>query len=135
MRRIVLAAIFFCALAAEARGQIMRPSPRVPEPKSWLSFSVGVMDLSDVHDGSTNTVWEFGNTVQYRISFEIPVQHQSTFGLSGSFARVPLAYVEGARLGPPSPCAPSCDADATVTQLLATFHAGRGAIGFHQIID
>jgi hypothetical protein len=127
--------ILLVAIASEVGAQIGRPVVRVPEPKSWLSLSVGVMDLSDVHDGSTNTVWEFGNTVQYRISFEIPVQHQSTFGLSGSFARVPLAYVQGARLGPPSPCAPSCDADATVTQLLATFHAGRGAIGFHQIID
>ena len=135
MRRIALTTILLVAIASEARAQIVRPAARVPEPKSWLSFSVGVMDLSDVHDGSTNTVWEFGNTVQYRISFEIPVQNQSTFGVSGSFARVPLTYVQGALLGPPSSCAPSCDADATVTQLLATFHAGRGAIGFHQIID
>ena len=134
MRRIVLTTILLVAIASEAQAQIGRPVARVTEPKSWLSFSVGVMDLSDVHDGSTNTVWEFGNTVQYRISFEIPVQNQSTFGVSGSFARAPLTYVREAALGPPF-CVPSCDADATVTQLLATFHAGRGAIGFHQIID
>jgi hypothetical protein len=130
-----LALAILLSVAREVRAQIGRPVARAPGPKSWMSFSVGVMDLSDVHDGSTSTEWQFGNAVQYRISFEIPVQYQSTFGVSGSFARVPLAYVQGARLGPPSPCAPSCDADATVTQLLATFHAGRGTIGFHQIID
>lgn len=135
MHRFILALTLVGALAGDAEAQIGRPAARVPEPKSWMSFSVGVMDLSDVHDGSTSTVWEFGNAVQYRISFELPVQYQSTFGVSGSFARVPLAYVQGARLGPPSACAPSCDADATVTQLLATFHAGRGTLGFHQIID
>jgi len=133
--RSIAVALTVACFAADARAQIIRPAPRVAEPKSWLSLSVGVMDLSEVHDGSTNTVWEFGNAVQYRISFEVPVQNQSTFGVSGSFARVPLAYVQGPGLGLPSSCAPSCDADATVTQLLATFHAGRGSFGFHQIID
>jgi len=135
MHRLLLAAVLLGVFAHDGLAQIGRPAARAPEPKSWLSLSVGVMDLSDVHDGSTNTVWEFGNTVQYRISFEIPVQNQSTFGVSGSFARVPLTYVQGAQPGLPLPCVPSCDADATVTQLLATFHAGRGALGFHQIID
>ena len=133
--RIPHIALMLVCFAGVARGQVGRPAARVAEPKSWMSFSVGVMDLSDVNDGTTNTIWEFGNAVQYRISFEVPVQNQSTFGVSGSFARAPLAYVEGARLGPPSACAPACDADATVTQLLATFHAGRGSFGFHQVID
>ena len=99
-----------------------------------MSFSVGVMDLSDVHDGSTNSEWQFGNAVQYRISLEMPIQNQSTIGISGAFARVPLVYVALDGIGAIG-CPGSCDADATVTQLLATFHAGRSAFGFHQIID
>ena len=99
-----------------------------------MSFSVGVMDMSAVHDGSTNSDWQFGNSVQYRISLEMPIQFQSTIGISGSFARVPLTYVPLDGIGTTG-CPGSCDADATVTQLLATFHAGGGAIGFHQILD
>ena len=121
-------------MASDARAQIGRPVAQVPEPKSWMSISVGVMNLSDVHDGSTNSDWQFGNTVQYRFSLEMPVQFQSTIGVSGAFARVPLTYVPLAATGSPG-CSFSCDADATVTQLMLTFHAGRSAIGFHQIID
>jgi len=134
MQRIVLTAILLAAFVGDAHAQIGRPAPRVPQPKSWMSLSVGVMDLSDVHDGSTDSDWQFGNTVQYRVSLEMPVQYQSTIGVSGSFARVPLTYVPLGGTGRPG-CAFSCDADATVTQLMATFHAGRNTIGFHQIID
>ena len=91
------------------------------------------MEISDVHDGSTNSAWFFGNAVQYRFSYELPVQNQSTFGITGSFARVPLTYESLAPIF--VGCASPCDADATVTQLMATFHAGRNAPGFRQIVD
>ena len=97
-----------------------------------MSLSVGVMEISDVHDGSKQSDWRFGNAVQYRVSLEMPIQNQSTTGVIGSFARVPLTYTPGVlTVG----CSFSCDADATVTQLMTTFHAGRGGVGFHQIID
>ena len=133
MNGIVLAAIILTASASELRAQIVRP-PAVPAAKTWMSFSVGVMNLSDVHDGSTNSEWQFGNAVQYRVSLEMPIENQSTIGISGAFARVPLVYVPLDGIGNIG-CPGSCDADATVTQLLATFHAGRSAFGFHQIID
>src|SRR5215467_824052 len=93
MYRIVVAVIGLASIAVDARAQVIRPPARAPEPKTWMSFSVGVMDMSAVHDGSTNSDWEFGNAVQYRISLEMPIQFQSTIGISGSFARVPLTYV------------------------------------------
>ncbi|HKW11963.1 MAG TPA: hypothetical protein VJO33_16375 [Gemmatimonadaceae bacterium] len=134
MHRATVVALAIACVGADARAQIIRPAARVPEPKTWMSFSVGVMDMSAVHDGSTNSDWEFGNAVQYRISLEMPIQFQSTIGISGSFARVPLTYVPLDGIGTIG-CAGSCDADATVTQLLATFHAGRSVIGFHQVLD
>ena len=128
-RSIVLAASV--VLASTAHAQIGRPLPRREPSLTWVTASVGVMELSDVQDGSTGSEWHFGNTVQYRLSVELPIQNQSTFGISGAFARVPLRY---SPLGAFNPYC-LCDADATVTQLMATFHAGRTALGFHQVID
>lgn len=132
MRRLSIVLVASIVLASTAHAQIGRVQPR-PKSLTWVSASVGVMELSDIQDGSTNSEWLFGNTVQYRLSLELPIENQSTFGISGAFARVPLRYQS---LGIVNPgCSFSCDADATVTQLMATFHAGRTALGFHQIID
>jgi len=128
MHRVAIGVLLLAGFALEGRAQIGRQPPRAPEPKTWMSLSIGVMDLSDVHDGSTQSDWQFGNAVQYRVSLEMPIQNQSTIGLMGSFARVPLTYIADGGVG-------VADADATVSQLMATFHAGRSAIGFHQIID
>lgn len=133
MYRVTIAIIASVICATTATAQIGRQPPRAPQPSGWLSMSVGVMEISDVHDGSTNSDWFFGNAVQYRLSYEIPVQNQSTFGITGSFARVPLTYESLAPIF--VGCASPCDADATITQLMATFHAGHNAPGFHQIID
>ena len=93
------------------------------------------MQLSDVLDGTTESQWLFGNTVQYRVSLETPLQFGTTIGLTGAFARVPLTYRSLSGIGP-SGCTTVCDADATVTQVAATLHAGGGGIlGFHQVID
>src|SRR5438094_5100117 len=134
MHRIATTLLAIVGISVQARAQIGRRPAPAPEPKTWMSFSVGVMDLSGVHDGSTQSDWEFGNAVQYRVSLELPIQYQSTVGISGSFAPVPPTYTQ---LGVGTIGCPSqCDADATVTSLMATFHAGgRGGIGFHQIID
>lgn len=133
MRRGALAVVLTVVFGVSAHAQI-RQRPRAPVPRAWTSLSVGIMDLSWVHDGSTESDWRFGNAVSYRISLEMPIQNQSTIGISGSFARAPLTYVP---LGvfQPVGCVDACDADATVTQLVATFHAGGNAIGFHQVID
>jgi hypothetical protein len=132
MCRPLVALVASVVLTSTAQAQIGRPPVR-PRSLTWVSASVGVMELSDVADGSSNSEWLFGNTVQYRLSVELPIENQSTIGISGAFARVPLRYEP---LDPVNPgCSFACDADATVTQLMATFHAGGNALGFHQIID
>ena len=130
MTRALIALVASVALASAAHAQIGRAPPR-PKSLTWVTASVGVLELSDVADGSTGSEWHFGNTVQYRLSVELPIPNQSTFGISGAFARVPLRYDPLGFFNP----ACLCDADATVTQLMATFHAGRTALGFHQVID
>lgn len=143
MRRSLIAIALTCAIGNVTGAQIARRSAGQPAPTTWMSFSVGVMDLSAVHDGSTDSNWEFGNAVAYRISLEMPIQNQSTIGISGAFARVPLTYVPHSVVSvdlvpgasEPAGCFALCDADATVTQLVATFHAGRNGLGFHQVID
>ena len=100
-----------------------------------MGLAVGLMQLSHVQDGSTGSDWLFGNAVQYRVSLETPIQPGTTIGVTGAFARVPLTYQSNSVAGP-SGCGFACDADATVTQLAATLHAGTGnIIGFHQVID
>ena len=132
MCRPSIALIASVVLTSAAQAQIGRPPPR-PRSLTWVSASVGVMELSDVADGSTNSEWLFGNTVQYRLSVELPIENQSSLGISGAFARAPLRYAPLDVVNPG--CSFTCDADATVTQLMVTFHAGRSALGFHQIID
>jgi hypothetical protein len=134
VRTIVAALFAITALHRSVEGQISRQPQRPKEKTAWTSLSIGFMQLSDVADGRTNSEWRFGNAVQYRVSLEKSIQNQSTIGLSGGFARVPLTYRTVTGTGPIG-CTLSCDADATVTQLVATFHAGGGAIGFHQVID
>ena len=121
------------AFPAISGAQIRRPE-RPPQRSAWLGLSIGVMQLSDVLDGTTSSQWLFGNAVQYRVSLETPVQYGTTLGIVGAFARVPLGYRSLDGTGP-SGCVTSCDADATVTQLAATLHAGGGGIGFHQVIE
>src|SRR6185369_8156593 len=126
MCRPVIALLASVVLTSAVHAQIGR-APVRPRSLTWVSASVGIMELSDVADGSTNSDWHFGNTVQYRLSVELPIENQSTFGISGAFARVPLTRQPLGFINP----ACLCDADATVTQLMATFHAGRTALGFH----
>jgi hypothetical protein len=100
-----------------------------------MGLAVGLMQLSDVQDGSTGSDWLFGNAVQYRFSLETPIQLGTTIGVTGAFARVPVTYRTNS-VGGASGCGFACDADATVTELAATLHAGGGnVIGFHQVID
>lgn len=133
MCRLSIALLASVVVASSAHAQIGRAPVRPPASKTWVSASVGIMELSDIRDGSTNSEWLFGNTVQYRLSVELPIENQSSFGISGAFARVPLVYQALGVINPA--CSLSCNADATVTQLMATFHAGHNVIGFHQIID
>ncbi|HKO15753.1 MAG TPA: hypothetical protein VJU87_05915 [Gemmatimonadaceae bacterium] len=123
------------SIAAPGAGaQIIRPPARPPEPSAWVAFSVGLLQPLTVDDGSTQSTWRFGNSVQYRVALEKPIQNQSSIGLTATLARAPLSYEPFAGGGLPA-CPGTCDADANITQLFGTFHAGGSAIGLHQVIE
>jgi len=126
---------FFIALlllvqANVADAQVAQIRART-EPIGFLSLGAGLFQPNSLLDGSTNSEWRFDGTIQYRGTLEVGIRNQSAFGIAGTYARVPLDYVDrNAIIGG---CRP-CDADATVWSALAFFRAGGGE-GFHQVIE
>jgi hypothetical protein len=116
-----------------ALGQVMR-LPGSGEPAYWTSLSAGLFQTQAVLDGRTQTVWDFGQGVQYRASIEQAIGNQSSIGVTGTYARLPLTFTELAPATDVSSCGGGCDAHADVTSLTGSFHAGGGQ-GFHQVID
>lgn len=101
-------------------------------PQWWTSVGLGMFQSQPVDDGSTSSSWDFGSTVQWRATLERELDRGSAIGLAMTFARAPLTYASSSSLA--NSCA-SCDADANITQVLATFHAGGARAGFHQVIE
>ncbi len=124
MRRLFFALVPL-ALAADAGAQIIRPGMRFAEPAAWVSLGAALQNGFIVHDGTTNSVWEFGDATQYAASFEKTVSGGTTFGLRGTHARVPLRYT-----GPLT----TTDADANVSQAFAVLHIASGR-GFHSVLE
>lgn len=124
MRRSLFALLPFL-LAADAGAQIVRPGMRFGEPSGWVSFGAALTSTFDVHDGTTNSIWEFGEATQYAVSVEKPLSGSGvTLGVRGTHARVPLFY-RGAV---------GTDADANVSQVMAVLHVASGQ-GFHSVLE
>lgn len=130
-QRIVGVALALAALSWPADAQIARRQQPF-EPQWWTSVGVGVFQSQAVDDGSTASTWDFGNTVQWRATLERTIDRSTALGVEATFARTPLTYTSDSFQ--PTSCA-SCDADANVTQIMATFHAGGAYPGFHQVIE
>ena len=112
-------------LAGEAGAQIIRPGIRFSEPAAWVSFGAALANTFDVRDGTTNSVWQFGDATQYAVSIEKPISGSGvTFGVRGTYARVPLFY-SGSTF---------TDADANVSQVMAVVHAANGR-QFHSVLE
>lgn len=129
-------ASFFVALAAAvaiaetAEGQIIRHPVRTLEPTAWAGVSIGLVQHGTVRDGTTGSTWQFGDAVQYRTSLERRIQPGSALGAAATFSRAPLTYHgAGCTVGS------SCDADANITQIFGSFHAGGGGYGLHQVLQ
>lgn len=121
----------FCA------GSVNAQFPRRPvftnDPGVWISAGVSGFQANGVNDGATASTWDFGNSTnfQYRASLEKGGSNGSSFGVAGSWARVPFLYSS------PTGCpalAGSCNANLDMMTLVATFHSGAGA-GFHQVLE
>src|SRR5688572_25987548 len=122
MMRRFLVAFLLVAVAAESLSAQRRPRVfRTGEPGIWLTGGVAGFTATGVNDGLTASSWDFGSStnLQYRASLEKTVgTGGSSFGISGSYARVPFVYRSD--LLTPS------DAHLDLMTLLATFHAGSG---------
>lgn len=132
MRRGMLFAISLLGLASTARAQYPVRIQHV-QPKNWSQLSVGLLSLASVHDGSTNSTWDFGDgSTIYRATLEQTLQAGSALGVAVSYAPVTLRYTSSNPLTPDA-CA-DCDATAKIYQALAFFHNGAGP-GFHSVIE
>lgn len=129
-RRLIVVLLLIVAIARAADAQIIRGPVRAAGPRAWTAGTIGLLQMGTVHDGSTTSTWNFGDAVQWRLTLEKPLQGSSAIGVAATFARVPLTFESLASGG----CG-TCDADASVTQVMAMFHSGGGSIGFHQVIE
>lgn len=125
MRRVSFALVPLClAFAADAGAQIIRPGMRLAEPVAWVSLGAGLQNTFDVRDGTTGSVWQFGDATQYVASFEKRLTGGVTAGVRGTHARVPLRYT-GAVV---------TDADANVSQVMGVLHVASGR-EFHSVLE
>jgi hypothetical protein len=112
-------------LAAPAGAQIIRPGMRFQEPTAWASLGAGLQNTFSVRDGTSGSVWEFGDGIQYVAALEKTVSSGVTFGVRGTHARLPLRYS-----GP----ATFTDADANVSQVVGLVHVASGR-EFHSVLE
>jgi len=128
--------------AESVNAQIRRPTRvyTTNDPDWWVSAGVGGFRGNGVNDGVTGSTWDFGNAtnIQYRASLEKAMDNGASFGIAGSYARVPFTY--SADLAKPLPASEtgtrclSCNAHLDMTTLVLGFHSGSG-MGFHQVIE
>jgi hypothetical protein len=145
MRRILFSALLSFAVAPAAGAQFGTYS-RATEPSYWIGFGAAAFTGQGVHDGATQSTWDFGQRTnwQYRASLEKAIQNQSSIGIVGTFVHVPFTYAGRpstsdascatlAGCGTPNSCS-RCAAHLDMMSLSGQFHSGGGA-GFHQVLD
>jgi hypothetical protein len=114
-------------LPAAAGAQIFRVGTS-NEPAFWVTGGLGYLSHGRVHDGATQSRWDFAGGMQFRASVERAIQRESAIGVTATWAELPLVFrsLDGTF--------PARDATANVWQVIATFHAGGGQ-GFHQVLQ
>jgi opacity protein-like surface antigen len=126
---LLVAIVAIVAGARPADAQIVRLPVRTNQPRVWTQLSAGMLNVGDVADGRTNTVWRFSDGFQYRGTIEYDIRRGSAVGLSVAHApSVEMAYRD------PDGCG-ECDASAAITTVAALFHAGGTALGLHQVLE
>jgi hypothetical protein len=105
--------------------QIIRGGLRFQDPSAWVSAGVASLSGFTVTDGTTNSVWQFGNGTQYTASLEKTLSGGTTLGVQGTTARLPLAYSSPGN---------AVDADANVSQVAALLHVASGR-ELHSVLE
>ena len=132
IRRVSIAVGLSLLLAPALPAQIIRAPNRPSQPPAWITGAIGFAQLGAVDDGATQSTWHFGDAAQYRVSLEKPMQGDVAIGVAATFARASLTYETDDIT---SACPGSCDADASIYQVLGVLHAGGSAFGFSQIFN
>jgi hypothetical protein len=123
-------ALFTLLASSNADAQIIRPRFQVGQPSAWLSLGVGLQQGWAVTDGSTNSLWQFGDATQYVGALEKALSGGASLGVRGSFSKVPLQYRSLAG----GDVVAAEDADANVSQLFGTLHVASGS-SFHSVLE
>jgi hypothetical protein len=139
MRRYIVVFFLLAVCVQSSAAQRRRPNAvRYGEPGYWFSAGAGLFSGPGVNDGRTASSWDFGNSMnmQYRASLEKTVSSGSSFGIAGTYARVPFTYRSAGSLpaGTTGAQCLQCDAHLDMTTVVGVFRAGAG-IGFHQVIE
>ncbi len=133
MRSFLISTVLTIVAASSAKAQYSS-FPRTTEPTVWISGGVGAFNGQGVHDGSTNSAWDFGQKTswQYRATIEKAIQNQSSIGLVATYVQVPFTY-SSTLVNPANNCG-QCAAHLDMIGLMGQFHAG-GGTGFHQVLE
>jgi hypothetical protein len=133
----MLLAVFTLLGATQARAQILSvPKGGLKhDPAVFVGASVGLFNLQDIYDGSTQTAWIFSQTIEYAGSIEFALSRGSAFGVTASYAHVPLLYIDSVQAATGAAPKGCCDAHTNVYNIGAQFSVGGGGTpGFHQLI-
>jgi hypothetical protein len=137
VRRFALLALLAVLWAPRARAQIINvPKGGLKhDPVLLVGASVGLFNLQDVYDGSTQTAWGFSQTIEYGGSLEYAMSGGSAFGVAASYAHVPLLYVDSIQAATGRITSGCCDAHVNAYTIGAQFSIGAsGTPGFHQLV-
>lgn len=131
MRRLVSIALALLLGAPSLGAQIISVPGRglQRERTVALTTGVGLLSLQGVFDGSTQTGWDFSQTIDYHAAAEFRVSRGTWLGVTASYANMPLGYqtIVGSSVV-------TTDAHVNVYTAGAQFSMGPGAPGFHQVI-
>jgi len=136
MTRFSLALLMVMLFAKSLSAQ-RRQRGFTSDPNMWVTGGIAGFTGNGVNDGRSASTWNFGNAWnwQYSASLEKTLSGGgSSFGVAGSYARVPFAYSGPAVPVPGGATCSGCNAHLDMTTLVATFHIGSGS-GFHQVAD
>ena len=132
MRRLVTIGLVLALFAPALGAQIISVPSRglQREPTVSLSASFGLLSLQSLFDGSTQTAWDFSQTLEYGAAAEVRISRGAALGVAATYASMPLGYytVSGST-------AVRTDARVNVYTVGAQFTMGPGTPGFHQILQ
>ena len=109
----------------DAGAQLSRSRYGVQTPSVWVSGGAALQQGFSVADGTTGSVWQFGNATTYGAALEKTLGNGLLLGVRGSNGLIPLNY---------SSPGTSLSADAQMSQLFGTLRLASGR-GLHSVLE